>query len=210
MEVAGQIGFDQASSFVDRGTIIAGNDFNQIVIPGVYRISGSSANSPVDYGTLLVFKTSSILQLCIRSSSASFYYRVRWNNEWSGWQRADNFGCNTLAELASGIEPLLPVKGISLSLTLEAGSKIDTEMSKNGIYYIYSTTFGKSAMFTMGATKLDSDSAFLSSSDVNPFTYDLDGNNLIGINREASYGNIFIKNNRTTSVDIRLLYMSYY
>ena len=35
------------------------------------------------------------------------YSRSKWSVNWSPWQRIDNFGCNSLEELATALKPLL-------------------------------------------------------------------------------------------------------
>ena len=78
---------------------------------GVYRIKAldnyQALNYPADNGYIIhQFTNNSGYQLFFYSDSTVVYYRHKWNR-WSDWSRLDNFGCNTLEELAAALKPLM-------------------------------------------------------------------------------------------------------
>lgn len=62
------------------------------------------AGMPATYGS--IFKSPKRLYsqyITFISSGGSAYVKSFWGSGWSSWQRIDNFGCNTLAELKAAL-----------------------------------------------------------------------------------------------------------
>ena len=74
---------------------------------GIYFINGtSSSNALTNDGTLVMFKGHNYTQTFYSSSNPIAAYirrRVGTTGDWTPWQRIDNFGYNSLAELAGGV-----------------------------------------------------------------------------------------------------------
>ena len=96
------------------------SDLNDGTIDGVYYCSsGNETNAPITGRRLIVNVTSfnsRISQMAISEKGES-YSRFCINQVWSAWQRLDNFGYNSLAELAGGvadvIKPIMPLGSIT-------------------------------------------------------------------------------------------------
>lgn len=78
-------------------------------------ISSSTLNSPgTDVGMWFVFSPKYnvnnnlfVVQLA-SMANRTMYVRFKWNSTaWAPWQRIDNFGYNSLAELAAALKPLM-------------------------------------------------------------------------------------------------------
>ena len=108
-------------------------DLNTIVKSGLYSTL-SSQNQPDGYeewyGLLSVskFRTGEVIQTWTpngTSSNGLFERKKNYNsNAWSNWQRIDNFGYNSLAELAGGVAGTLgtaSVKRDNIDSTIETG-----------------------------------------------------------------------------------------
>ena len=82
------------------------SDLNDGTIDGVYYCSsGDEINAPITGRRLIVNVTSfngRISQMAISEKGES-YSRFSINQVWSAWQRLDNFGYNSLAELSAGV-----------------------------------------------------------------------------------------------------------
>ena len=99
---------------MNRGVIgqTAAVDFNQIVTPGVYyfiRGNYTHSNTPPEStgGILRVYGGSSYSVQEYSNYGRTSYSRIKWGETWYDWQRIDNFGYNTLANLATALKPLL-------------------------------------------------------------------------------------------------------
>ena len=84
------------------------DDLNKL---GVYRIVSlenyQELNYPANNGYIVnQYVSGSGYQLFFYADTAIVYYRHKWNR-WSDWLRIDNFGYNTLEELAAALKPLL-------------------------------------------------------------------------------------------------------
>ena len=100
--VAGMIG-----SYKNNGVL---TDADTATETGVYRIYGKVNCAPLSYGVLSVDNTGTYIQQIASASGVGnppVYLRTRNSDSWSAWQRIDNFGCNTLEELAAALKPLL-------------------------------------------------------------------------------------------------------
>ena len=88
-------------------------DYNEATNPGTYRIQGKldSGNNPpfvaLNYGILTVDKSDGVIMQTARNLANETYSRFYSDNVWKPWQRIDNFGYSTLAELAEALKPLL-------------------------------------------------------------------------------------------------------
>ena len=102
MEVAGKIG-----SYKYNGNL---TDADTATETGVYRIYGKINNAPLSYGVLSVDNTGTYIQQIASASgidNPTVYLRTRNSDTWSAWQRIDNFGYNTLEDLAAALKPLM-------------------------------------------------------------------------------------------------------
>lgn len=90
-------------------------DCNQALEVGVYGVNSSKglANAPNDriWGNLFVFKSdgysSQLLYNSADSRTAVYSRIVVGNSTFTDWERIDNFGYNTLADLAAALKPLM-------------------------------------------------------------------------------------------------------
>ena len=92
----------------------ANTDLNETTQVGVYRLAGTSyTNSPssILYGILMVLRdsTSYGVQICFNNYKGETYVRgfVFADGTFYDWIRIDNFGYNTLSDLANALKPLL-------------------------------------------------------------------------------------------------------
>jgi hypothetical protein len=97
--------------FMGLGKIADGTDMNTIKTPGFYHIGSYVTNGPeFNWSCVCVFKTHIITQIAFGLSDKGVSYRTCEDvvsPNWSPWQRIDNFGCNTLNELAAALKPEL-------------------------------------------------------------------------------------------------------
>lgn len=88
-------------------------DFNQATTSGYYKISGfdeTVINKPLTggYGDLVVHNANGyISQVYYGHYGNTLSVRTYDGKNWSDWVRTDNFGCNTLNELAAALKPEL-------------------------------------------------------------------------------------------------------
>ena len=92
----------------------ANSDLNEVTETGFYRLANTNfTNSPASalYGILIVHrdKTAYMSQIFISSNHGELWVRGGYFNSKSypPWYRAENFGYNTLADLATALKPLL-------------------------------------------------------------------------------------------------------
>ena len=77
---------------------------------GVYRIYGKVNSAPLSYGVLSVDNTGTYIQQIASTSGVDkpfVYLRSRNRESWSDWSRIDNFGYDTLEDLAAALKPLM-------------------------------------------------------------------------------------------------------
>ena len=103
-------------------------NLNEVIYSGFYLTSGN-ANQPGAYSThagiLNVRKYSDgcVEQTWSTNTSSHYIYYRKYAADgatWTAWQRLDNFGYNSLAELASGVAPSLPCFTFSYKAKLAA------------------------------------------------------------------------------------------
>ena len=87
-------------------------DFNQVKTSGFYKVSGfdsSISNTPSGngYGTLEAIDAGDYILQRYISRNKEIFVRHNMNDAWYPWQRIDNFGCNSLGELAAALKPLM-------------------------------------------------------------------------------------------------------
>ena len=96
-------------------------DLNTIKTPGAYPIR-NSANKPVgNWGYLVVndlgtdTNTSCVVQYFVTNETSATYSEAIWQRKfirnssgegWASWQRIDNYGTSSLAELASALKAI--------------------------------------------------------------------------------------------------------
>ena len=90
---------------------ITPSDYDNTIESGYYPVRGtSSGNVKNDYGLLVIYKGFSDNIVQIKYSLNMFsgvIKRVKLASGWSDWFRIDNFGYNSLAELAAALKPLM-------------------------------------------------------------------------------------------------------
>lgn len=101
-----------------KGSIRGDDNLDSYIQKGIYEVygvnTGDSALPTVIYGLLEVRVGpdgigDAITQvLSLQEYEKSYtYYRAYWDGAWRDWARLDNFGYNTLEELAAALKPLL-------------------------------------------------------------------------------------------------------
>ena len=98
----------------------------------------------------------------------------------------------------------IPLKFRIKEFTLESGEEKSIDVSPVGVYYIYTTSVGFAVLFPLGAQPLTGSPFLLSHASANLFSVDLEENGKIGVNRKQNNGNLFFKNNTSTSKNIRV------
>ena len=85
-------------------SIGSSHDANDVVNVGTYS-AYLSQNIPSNGGILVVRKGGQyITQFFYDAQTGGSYTRTKWGDSaWKNWQRSDNFGCNTLSDLASAL-----------------------------------------------------------------------------------------------------------
>ena len=85
-------------------SIGSSDDANDRVNVGTYS-AYLSQNIPSNGGVLVVRKAGNyITQFYYDAQSGGSYTRTKWGSDaWKNWQRSDNFGCTTLAELKAAL-----------------------------------------------------------------------------------------------------------
>lgn len=90
-------------------------DANTLTTAGSYTLSSPSPNIPERALCILVVKplnssdelaNTEVSQTLYYRTSGQIYHRTLHAGSWSDWARVDNFGCSTLAALASGLGAL--------------------------------------------------------------------------------------------------------
>lgn len=84
-------------------------DLDDLKNTGVYIATTTTLNIPVkDFGVVHVIKSGIYTYQQFSSLNNRGYYTRAWNaTAWTPWNRIDNFGYNTLAELSSGVAGLI-------------------------------------------------------------------------------------------------------
>ena len=91
-------------------SVLPSNNADEIKENGWYECLNMVENMPEVWCYLFVYKMSTynfIIQHAINNESGGYYFRKCYGGTWQPWQRIDNFGYNSLEELASALKPLL-------------------------------------------------------------------------------------------------------
>lgn len=157
--MAGQLG-NPIGTHLEHGY----TDCNDIEVNGYYPFIVVPDNSPTGNtgGLLMLGSTIIKTQIYITDTGAYFYYRRRWyNNDWSDWKRVDNFGYNTLAELANGVATQINIKPIKSStyVSISPNTPVEIETSlasssygsgyRNCLLALYSPTHNDSGLYLL-------------------------------------------------------------
>lgn len=106
--VAGEMTAAKQFPYIYKGKV---TDANKITVSGIYKMESGSQNAPESFGLLIVYTTDgyySVQDFHGMSTGRSYTRRkTSVNGSWTSWYRIDNFGYNTLAELASGVATAL-------------------------------------------------------------------------------------------------------
>ena len=86
-----------------------GNDVNSLTNTGTWVLGQNTANAPSsDYATITVVNIQGYIHQTFHSLNVRETYIRSYNkNSWSAWQRIDNFGYNSLADLSAGVAGLM-------------------------------------------------------------------------------------------------------
>ena len=98
-----------------KNTTLTSGDFNEIIDNGTYIMGVATSNfknAPAvsSLEGILFVKVSfqeHLMQLYADIQGGTYHFRSCYGNYWRPWQRIDNFGYNSLEELASALKPLL-------------------------------------------------------------------------------------------------------
>lgn len=82
------------------------SSYDEVVSSGIYTVSDSVSVSPKN-GVLVVNASSAVVCQTFYEQNGVNQSRLRWYGNWTDWQRIDNFGYNTLEELAAALKPLM-------------------------------------------------------------------------------------------------------
>jgi hypothetical protein len=114
----------------------ASSDLFNLPSPGYYYWNASAvapANAPAPQGSFVDYRTfKNIKTLTVYNNSGAIYTNTYWN-EWKGWIRADNFNCNTPADLAS-------LLGVKETVSLSSGTDLNDIKDSTKIYTCSSAT----------------------------------------------------------------------
>lgn len=184
---------------------ITPSDYDNIIQSGYYPVRGTSSNSVVeDYGTLIVYESFSDNIVQVKYSLNIFggvVKRVKLASGWTPWQRIDNFGYNTLADLAGGMGI-----GLRTGYTIAPGNEVDLGVSDDGVYVLTNSDSGNTAMYLVSAYP---EGVLTEASGLGSgvrFSNSLTEEGLICFGRKATNGNLFIVNNRTSDVKVSVRY----
>lgn len=132
--VAGRMDTNKLFPFMYKGQI---SDLNNAVEPGYYITGFNSANSPSYYCSVMVIETGVYITQYAKELTArgKLYIRTCVSDvkTWSEWDRIDNFGYNSLAELSAGIDSARPANN-SKSFSVSDSVEVDTGITKMGLY----------------------------------------------------------------------------
>ena len=105
--VAGVIGSYNYKGFYD-------SNLDNLKEQGFYNLTESVTNIPSEYSGyknasfVLVFMYSGTQgQQTFLGRQGAVFHRTLYNGTWTAWSRIDNFGYNTLEELAAALKPLM-------------------------------------------------------------------------------------------------------
>jgi hypothetical protein len=139
--MAGIMNTNKLFPFMGRGYLKgSANDLYGKNKAGIYTVSYynepnfSDLPEGVSYGTLSVLAdTNFSTQILSSVTNTSYYIRYRSDTAWGAWQRIDNFGYNSLAELSSGVAEQMGV--LYRTYTTESGGDITTNINVNLGYF---------------------------------------------------------------------------
>jgi len=173
----------------------------------------TTANIPINTNGMLVHtqradynnvSTTNIVKQVYNSHSSTFIRHGRGDGEnivFSDWQRIDNFGYNTLAELASGMGI-----GTKKGYSIESGDEVDLGVSNAGLYVLTNSESGNAAMCLVSSYTEGALTEIGSSGSGTRFSTSLTAEGFIGFGRKTTNGNLFLVNNRTSLVTVVVRY----
>ena len=173
----------------------------------------NTANIPVNTNGMLVHtqradydnvSTANIVKQVYNSHTATFIRHGRGDGEnivFSDWQRIDNFGYNTLAELSEGVAGLIGAVA-PISITLGVGEEFDTGVAWIGTITLFVASTGR-AMIIAGESQVFSSTNVIFKGD-GTFSVDLSESGTNCINKKSTNGTIILKNNTSSSKNYRI------
>lgn len=125
-----------------KSTLQSGTNIDTVLDNGIYFSYHSNFSGTVPIvssynSSITVYKTaSSTIQHITYETGASFIRYKSYNNDWGKWQRIDNFGANTEAELASVVAEKLPGNNMQKALYDSIKLNDPEHMINSGVYRI--------------------------------------------------------------------------
>lgn len=117
-------------------------NYNNATSIGAYRIKGGleNANQPpfvnLKYGMLVVEHSDGVIMQTARNLVGETYTRFYSDSTWSTWQRIDNFGYNTLDDLATGVAGAMGFDLQKTELYISRGRTVVVDKNNLGLYKI--------------------------------------------------------------------------
>ena len=170
---------------------------------GVVYAKANDANFPRG-ALLLSFNcyANNVFQIAYNmEGGGSYMVRRKSSSGISSWKRFDNFGYNTLAELAGGMGI-----GLKKGYTIEPGDEVDLGVSSVGVYVLTNSDSGNAAMYLVSSYPEGMLSETGSSGSGTRFSTSLTAEGFVGFGRKETNGNLFIVNNRTSGVTVVVRY----
>ena len=173
-------------------------DLNQVKTSGFYKVAGfdsSISNTPSGngYGTLEAIDTGGYILQRYISRNKEIFVRHNMNDIWYPWQRIDNFGYNTLAELSAGVAETMTIRTFNVNINAGESYTISTSY---GLCVVTAINIGSSVATMLhgsGCDEIVKTGSFITVSPVS-----------------GSWGNFSIKNthNSTSSV-VKIVVIGY-
>lgn len=106
--MAEQMRVAKSYPFMSRGGLSSLSEADDITKDGWWIVTGTTSTVPLsDWGTVISYRDGMVQEFHPTNNHSMMFIRVRLSTGWRPWQRLDNFGCNTLEELASALKPLM-------------------------------------------------------------------------------------------------------
>ena len=200
--VAGVMNTDNLYPFMYHGALGSLSEADAITKDGWWSVNGTSINSPLsDWGTIVAYRGGMFQEFRPANNYNAIFVRVKLSSGWRAWQRIDNFGYNTLADLAGGMGI-----GLRTGYTIKPGNEVDLGVSDAGVYVLTNSDSGNAAMYLVSSYSEGVLTEASSSGSGMRFSNSLTAEGSICFGRKATNGNLFIVNNRTSDVKVSVRY----
>lgn len=123
-----------ASLIFEKGT--TSGDLNNLKAVGSYRYTATSVNTPGPNSVGIVTVTKSEEDR-LTQTAVDYYYgtwnRMFWGAEWTAWQRIDNFGYNTIADLSSAVAGQMKYNASKMVFDFRTSTTTDVTLPSYGM-----------------------------------------------------------------------------